>query len=188
MNVTATRLPGVLLVEPRLFADDRGFFFESYHAPRYQAAGIPAPMVQDNISFSHRHVLRGLHLQNPNPQGKLVSVLAGEVFDVAVDLRLGSPAFGQWVGATLSAANRRQIWVPAGCAHGFCVTSETALVCYKCTDVYAPAAEFALVWNDPDIAIAWPTAAPVLSPKDAAAPRLADIDRARLLPYRDGGG
>jgi dTDP-4-dehydrorhamnose 3,5-epimerase len=183
MNIVPTALPEVLLLEPRVFGDDRGFFFESYHQPRYLAAGIPAPMVQDNISFSQRHVLRGLHAQNPNPQGKLVFVLMGEVFDVAVDIRLGSPRFGRWVGATLSAANRRQIWVPAGFAHGFCVTSDTALVCYKCTDVYAPEAEYSLAWNDPGIGIAWPTDAPVLSAKDAAAPRLADLDRGRLVAY-----
>ena len=184
MNVIATALPGVVLIQPRVFGDDRGYFFESFHAPRYAAAGIKGSFVQDNISYSKRHVLRGLHIQNPNPQGKLVFVLEGEVFDVAVDVRAGSPAFGRWVGATLSSTTRRQIWVPEGFAHGFCVTSEVALVCYKCTDVYNPAAEMSLLWNDPEIGIAWPSEEPILSAKDAAAPPLAAIDPARLLAYR----
>lgn len=183
MNVIATALPGVLMIEPRVFGDDRGYFFESFHAPRYAEAGIKGSFVQDNISHSKRHVLRGLHMQNPNPQGKLVFVLDGEVTDVAVDVRPGSPTFGQWVSAVLSSDNRRQIWVPEGFAHGFCVTSEAALVCYKCTDVYNPAAEMSLLWNDPALGIAWPTDAPILSEKDAAAPTLAGIDPARLVPY-----
>ena len=187
MNVVETALPGVVLIEPKVFADDRGYFFESFHAPRYAEAGITGAFVQDNISCSKRHVLRGLHIQNPNPQGKLVFVLEGEVYDVAVDVRPGSPGFGRWVGATLSSANHRQIWVPEGFAHGFCVTSDRAVVCYKCTDVYNQAAEMSLVWNDPAIGIIWPTATPILSAKDAAAPPLAGIDPARLVAY-DGGG
>ena len=184
MNVLSTALPGVILIEPRVFGDDRGFFFESFHAERYAEAGITGAFVQDNISFSKRDVLRGLHVQNPNPQGKLVFVLEGEVTDVAVDVRRGSPTFGQWVAVVLSASNRRQIWVPEGFAHGFCVTSEEALVCYKCTDVYNPAGEMSLIWNDPDMGIVWPTDAPVLSAKDAAAPSLAASDPHRLVPYR----
>ncbi len=187
MKIIATELPGVVLIEPRVFGDDRGYFFESFHAGRYADAGIRGPFVQDNISFSKRHVLRGLHIQNPNPQGKLVFVLQGEVVDVAVDVRTGSPTFGRWVAATLSSANRRQIWVPEGFAHGFCVTSEEALVCYKCTDVYNQAAEMSLIWNDPAIGITWPTGAPLLSAKDAAAPRLAEIDPARLVAYDAAG-
>jgi len=132
-------------------------------------------------------VLRGLHIQNPNPQGKLVFVLAGSVFDVAVDVRRGSPRFGQWVGVELSSDNRRQIYVPPGFAHGFCVTSETALVSYKCTDVYNPAAELSIIWNDPALRIAWPVDEPVLSAKDARGERLADIDPARLVPYAPNG-
>ena len=184
MKVIDTALPGVLLIEPRVFGDDRGYFFESFNVPRYAEAGLSRPFVQDNISFSTRGVLRGLHIQNPNPQGKLVFVLEGEVTDVAVDVRTGSPTFGQWVSAVLSSTNRRQIWVPEGFAHGFCVTSERALVCYKCTDVYNQAGEMSLIWNDPDIGIVWPTEAPILSPKDAAALPLAAIDPGRLVPYR----
>jgi dTDP-4-dehydrorhamnose 3,5-epimerase len=183
VNVIATALPGVVLIQPRVFGDDRGYFFESFHAPRYAAAGIKGSFVQDNISYSKRHVLRGLHIQNPNPQGKLVFVLEGEITDVAVDVRPGSPTFKHWVAVTLSSTNRRQVWVPEGFAHGFCVTSETALVCYKCTDVYNPAAEMSLLWNDPAIGIAWPTDAPILSAKDAAAPPLAAINPAHLLSY-----
>jgi dTDP-4-dehydrorhamnose 3,5-epimerase len=183
MNVVATALPEVVLIEPKVFGDDRGFFFESFHAPRYADAGIKGSFIQDNISYSKRHVLRGLHMQNPNPQGKLVFVLEGEVTDVAVDVRPGSPTFGRWVAAVLSSDNRRQIWVPEGFAHGFCVTSEAALVCYKCTDVYNQAAEMSLLWSDPAVGIAWPTQAPILSAKDAAAPCLAAIDPARLVPY-----
>ncbi len=183
MRSFETALPGVMLVEPDVFGDDRGYFFETYRQPRYQEAGIGETFVQDNVSFSQRGVLRGLHIQNPNPQGKLVFVLAGTIFDVAVDVRRGSPTFGQWVGAELSTVNRRQIYVPPGFAHGFCVTSETALVCYKCTDIYNPAAEFSILWNDPDLRIDWPIEAPILSGKDAQAARLAEIDPSRLVPY-----
>ncbi|MEJ2575202.1 MAG: dTDP-4-dehydrorhamnose 3,5-epimerase [Gammaproteobacteria bacterium] len=186
MKVTESHLPGVLVIEPQVFGDARGFFYESWHRERYREAGIVADFVQDNLSFSQHGVLRGLHFQNPQPQGKLVQVLQGEVFDVAVDIREGSPAFGQWHGELLSAENRRQFYVPPGLAHGFLVTSETALFCYKCTDFYARVAEGAIVWNDPDIGIRWPDVgvAPQRSAKDAAAPRLRDLDSARLVAYR----
>jgi dTDP-4-dehydrorhamnose 3,5-epimerase len=175
MRIIPTRIPGVVLVEPPVFADERGYFTESWNHERYAAAGVPARFVQDNLSFSRRHVLRGLHFQNPRAQGKLVSVLQGAVFDVAVDLRQGSPTFGKWVGAELSEENRLQMYVPEGFAHGFVVTSDTALFSYKCTDVYVPACERSLRWDDPDVGVRWPVAAPVLSPKDAAAPLLRDL-------------
>ena len=141
MNVIETKLPGVLIVEPKVFGDDRGYFFETWQKSRYEAMGIKGKFVQDNVSFSAHGVLRGLHYQHPHDQGKLVSVLQGEVFDVAVDIRVGSPTFGQWVGVHLSGDNYRQLWIPPGFAHGFCVLSDTALVAYKCTDYYAPGAE-----------------------------------------------
>jgi dTDP-4-dehydrorhamnose 3,5-epimerase len=170
-----TPLSGVLLVEPDVWRDARGFFLESYHADKYRDGGIGQPFVQDNHSRSARGTLRGLHAQWRRPQGKLVRVLQGEIFDVAVDVRRGSPTFGKWFGATLSSENHRQIWVPAGFVHGFCVTSETAEVEYKCTDVYDPGGELGVLWNDPDIGIEWPVREPVLSSKDAAAPRLKDV-------------
>ncbi|MDP9457237.1 MAG: dTDP-4-dehydrorhamnose 3,5-epimerase [Actinomycetota bacterium] len=172
MNVRETDLPGVLVVEPDVFGDERGFFLETWNRARYEAAGLPSDFVQDNLSFSSRGVLRGLHFQNPHPQGKLVYVLQGEVFDVAVDIRVGSPTFGRWVGVSLSAENKRQLWVPEGFAHGFVVTSEKALFSYKCTDFYYREAEAGVLWNDPDIGIDWPIANPTLSDKDLAAPRL----------------
>jgi dTDP-4-dehydrorhamnose 3,5-epimerase len=181
MHVEATDLPGVLLIEPKAFGDARGFFLETWNARRYVEAGLPGTFVQDNVSFSQRGVLRGLHFQNPHAQGKLVYVLQGEVFDVAVDVRPDSPTFGRWVGVTLSGQDHRQIWIPPGFAHGFCVTSETALFAYKCTDYYCPECEGAILWNDPDIGIAWPIETPSLSAKDAAAPRLRDVPRERLL-------
>ena len=181
MRVTETPLAGVLLIEPKVFGDARGFFFESFNSVRYREAGIAADFVQDNVSFSSRGVLRGLHFQNPSPQGKLVSVLVGAVFDVAVDLRVGSPTFGKWFGATLDADNKRQLYVPPGFAHGFCVTSDTALFAYKCTGFYDPAAEGGVIWNDPDIGIEWPATMPVLSDKDQKYPRLREIDRGRLF-------
>jgi dTDP-4-dehydrorhamnose 3,5-epimerase len=159
----------MLLVQPQFHADARGYFTETFHAERYAQAGIPGPFVQDNLSFSQQGVLRGLHYQWPGPQGKLVYVLQGEVFDVAVDIRRGSPSFGRWVGVTLSAENHHQLWIPPGFAHGFCVTSDTALVAYKCTEYYAPENEHSIRWDDADIGIAWPVSAPLLSGKDAAA-------------------
>ena len=181
MTVTETALPGVLLIEPRVFRDPRGFFLETWNADRYRDAGIAGPFVQDNASRSARGVLRGLHVQNPYAQGKLVGVLDGAVFDVAVDVRAGSPTFGRWVGYELSAENGRQLWVPPGFAHGFVVASETALFTYKCTDRYAPEHEFSVAWDDPDLGIDWPLEAPSLSAKDAAAPRLRDVPAERLV-------
>src|SRR5690606_19074709 len=166
MDVIPKELASVLVIEPDIFGDERGFFQETWNRARYAAAGIDVAFVQDNLSYSRRGTLRGLHFQNPHPQGKLVYVLEGEVYDVAVDVRAGSATFGQWVGVTLSAKNRRQMYVPPGFAHGFCVTSEMALFAYKCSDIYAPQAEGAVAWDDPDLGIEWPTREPILSGKD----------------------
>jgi dTDP-4-dehydrorhamnose 3,5-epimerase len=176
VNVTPTEIPDVLVLSPRVFADDRGSFFESFNRRAFaEAVGREVEFVQDNQSTSRRHVLRGLHYQEPQPQGKLVRALAGTIFDVAADIRPGSATFGRWVGVELSAANRRQLWVPEGLAHGFLVLSESAEVLYKTTDFYAPSCERCLRWDDPTLAIAWPlTAPPLLSPRDAAAPTLGD--------------
>jgi dTDP-4-dehydrorhamnose 3,5-epimerase len=175
MNIKETNLPGVLILEPKVFSDDRGYFLETWNSTRYEQAGIPGPFVQDNISFSKKGILRGLHFQYPQSQGKLIQVLSGEVLDVIVDIRVGSPTYGQWFGEVLSESNHRQIYVPPGFAHGYCVTSETALFSYKCTDFYNPATEHGIIWNDPDIGIEWPIAQPILSPKDAVYPRLKDL-------------
>ena len=183
MKVTETRLPGVKLIEPRVFGDARGFFFEQWHAPRYAEHGMVMDAVQGNVSRSAFGVLRGLHYQWPNPQAKLVSVLEGEVFDVAVDIRRGSPSFGQWFGAVLSAENQRQLWIPAGFAHGFVATSETCLFHYLCSAVYDAAADANLRWNDARLAIDWPVAQPSLSDKDARAPFLEAIPEDRLPVY-----
>jgi dTDP-4-dehydrorhamnose 3,5-epimerase len=185
MKVIETPLAGVLIIEPRVFGDERGFFLETWSRSRYAEAGIDVDFVQDNLSLSSRGVLRGLHFQNPMAQGKLVSVLAGEVFDVAVDLRQGSPTFGRWHGVVLSGENKRQYWVPPGFAHGFCVTSETALFTYKCTELYAPGHERAIRWDDPELAIDWPVAAPQVSDKDRVAPLLADIDPGDLFSFAE---
>jgi len=176
VNVVATEIPGVLLLEPRVFTDDRGAFFESFNAAAFAAAvGRPVSFVQDNQSTSRRHVLRGLHYQEPKPQGKLVRVVAGVIYDVAADIRPGSPSFGRWVGIELSAENRRQLWVPEGLAHGFLVLSESAEVLYKTTDFYAPGCEKCLRWDDPTLGIRWPLSAPpLLSPRDAAGAVLGD--------------
>jgi dTDP-4-dehydrorhamnose 3,5-epimerase len=182
MNVIRTAIPEVLIVEPKMFGDHRGFFVETFRADRYAAAGISGPFVQDNLSRSAQGVLRGLHLQNPRPQGKLVTVLRGRVLDVAVDVRVGSPTFGRHVAVELSEENRRQLWVPRGFAHGFAVLSESADFFYKCDEFYSPADEIAVRWNDPVIGIAWGIEAPSLSARDAAAPLLA---QAPMLPtYR----
>ena len=183
MNVIETSLPGVMIVEPKVFGDERGFFMETYNAERYREAGLPGDFFQDNLSYSSKGVLRGLHFQNPNQQGKLVYILDGEVFDVAVDIRLGSPHFGKWFGTTLSAENKRQLYVPEGFAHGFVVTSETALFAYKCTDRYNSEADASILYDDPDIGIEWPVESPSLSEKDAAAPTLAQMPEARLPKY-----
>jgi len=160
MRVLPTDLPGVLILEPKIFADERGFFLELWNYVRYDEAGLGAAYVQDNVSLSQTGVLRGLHLQNPKTQAKLVTVLQGEVFDVAVDVRVGSPTFGKWTSVLLSGDNKRQLYIPEGFAHGFCVTSETALFMYKCSDFYAPDAEVGIAWNDPDLAIRWPVDKP----------------------------
>jgi len=178
MKVIASELGGVLAFEPTVHGDSRGFFFESYREDEFRrAAGTDRPFVQDNHSRSVRHVLRGLHYQVHQPQGKLVRVVLGEVFDVVVDLRRRSPTFGRWFGMLLSAENKRVMWIPEGFAHGFLVTSDVAETVYKATDYYAPQHERSLLWNDPALAIAWPlTAAPALSAKDTAGKRLADCD------------
>ncbi|WP_342374624.1 dTDP-4-dehydrorhamnose 3,5-epimerase [Myxococcus stipitatus] len=179
MKVTPLEIPDLLLVEPKVFGDDRGFFMELFHAKRYADAGIPGPFIQDNYSRSSRGTLRGLHFQEPQGQGKLVQVLSGRVYDVAVDVRRGSPTFGKWAAVELSAENRRQLWIPPGFAHGFCVTSESADFHYKCTTLYAPETERCIAWNDPDLGIPWPVSEPLMSPKDLRAPRLKD---APVLP------
>lgn len=180
MKVTPLELPEVLLIEPKVFGDDRGFFFESWAQARYAAAGIHLSFSQDNFSKSLKGTLRGLHLQHPHGQGKLVQALEGEVFDVAVDVRIGSPTFGKWVGEVLSAENHRQLWVPPGFAHGFCVLSDSALFHYKCTDTYHREHEVGVAHDDPDLGVPWPIESPLLSPKDSENPRLADIPPERL--------
>ena len=175
MRFLPTELPGVLVIEPDVYRDERGFFLETYHARKYREGGVPGPFVQDNHSRSVRGTLRGLHAQHQHPQGKLVRVIHGEIFDVIVDIRRGAPTFRRWVSLTLSAENLRQCYVPPGFAHGLCVVSDWAEVEYKCTDFYHPADEFGIIWNDPDLAIAWPIHEPVLSPKDRALPRLVDV-------------
>jgi dTDP-4-dehydrorhamnose 3,5-epimerase len=180
MNVKETKLPGVLILEPKVFPDDRGYFLETWNSTRYEQAGIPGPFVQDNISFSTKWILRGLHFQYPQSQGKLIQVLSGEVMDIVVDIRVGSPTYSQWIGEVLSESNHRQMYVPPGFAHGYCVTSEAAHFSYKCTDFYNPATEHGIIWNDPDIGIEWPIAEPILSPKDNAYPRLKDLEPENL--------
>ncbi len=177
-----TVIPGVMLVEPLVHRDDRGFFLETYHESRYRDGGICERFVQDNHSSSVRNTLRGLHGQSPNPQGKLVRVIAGEAFDVAVDVRRGSPAYGKHFATRLSATNFRQLYVPPGVLHGFLVTSDTAQVVYKCTDFYSPQGEFSVAWNDPEIGIEWPTESPILSEKDRCAPQLKEVED-RLIDY-----
>lgn len=177
MKRISTPLPEVYLLEPRVFGDNRGWFFESHNQKALAALGIEATFVQDNHSYSERHVLRGLHYQIERPQGKLVRVIAGEVFDVAVDIRRSSPRFGQWAGLRLSATNRRMVWIPPGFAHGFVVLSDTAEFLYKTTEYWAPEHERCLLWNDPALAIAWPlSAAPRLSAKDQAGRLLTDAE------------
>lgn len=175
MKFLPLAIPEVVLVEPDVYRDDRGFFLETYHKTKYGGADLPEEFVQDNHSFSIRGTLRGMHSQLRRPQGKLIRALAGEIFDVAVDLRPGSPTFGRWVGEVLSGENFRQLWVPPGFAHGFCVMSDSAHVLYKCTTFYEKEDEIALLWNDPEVGISWPTETPLLSPRDQAAPKLAEI-------------
>ena len=177
MRVIPTALPGVLIIEPQVFADRRGFFLESYNLARYAEHGIDVAFVQDNHSRSTRGTLRGLHYQAPPGQAKLVRVTAGEVFDVAVDIRWGSPTYGHWVGVTLSAENHRQLYIPTGFAHGFCVVSESADFLYKVTSYYDPTAERGVAWDDPALGIEWPVEDPILSDRDRQHPRLADAAR-----------
>ncbi|MNQ35464.1 dTDP-4-dehydrorhamnose 3,5-epimerase [compost metagenome] len=175
MNVIGTKLPGVLIIEPKVFGDHRGFFIETFQVERYREAGISLPFVQDNHSRSPRGVLRGLHFQRTRPQGKLVSVSRGAVYDVAVDINPDSPTCGQFVGVELSDENHRQLWIPPGYAHGFCVLSEVADFQYKCTDLYFPEDEGGLLWSDPDVKIPWPVEAPKLSAKDQLNPTLRQL-------------
>lgn len=184
MRFIEASLPGIIVIEPDVFEDPRGYFLETYHAKKYADAGIPGPFVQDNFSRSVRGTLRGLHYQRTHAQGKLVWVAEGVVFDVAVDIRPGSPTFGKWFGAELSGDNKRQIYIPPGFAHGFCVLSEMATFLYKCTDFYVPQDEGGLLWSDPAIAIAWPLASPLLSAKDQRYKCLADIPLTDLPVYR----
>lgn len=178
MKVRETKLKDCVIIEPEVFGDERGFFLETFQAERYAAqAGITLPFVQDNHSRSSKGVLRGLHFQKTKPQGKLVRVVKGEVYDVAVDIREGSPTFGQWEAVILSEENKAQLWVPPGFAHGFVVLSETADFVYKCTDYYDPSDEGSILWNDPDLNIPWPIDSPSLSDKDANAEKLVDLKR-----------
>jgi len=181
MKIIPAELRGVFVIEPKVFGDARGYFFETWNRRAFAAAGLDVDFVQDNLSFSGRGTLRGLHFQNPHAQGKLVTVLAGEVYDVVVDVRMDSATFGRWIGLTLSSENGRQLYVPPGFAHGFCVTGESALFAYKCSDYYSPADEVTLAWDDPDLAINWPTQEPVLSEKDRRGVRLKDFPKERLF-------
>ena len=183
MKVLPTKLAGVYIIEPQVFSDARGFFMETYHQKRYTESGIHCNFVQDNLSRSVRGTLRGLHYQLQQAQAKLIQVIKGVVFDVVVDIRCGSPSFGQWAGVNLSEENKRQLFVPQGFAHGFCVLSEAAEVVYKCTDFYAPEDEGGILWSDPDIAIDWPVAEPLISAKDSRLPHLADVPPEELPSY-----
>ena len=186
MRVTPTGIPGVVVIEPDIHADSRGFFIETYHADRYRQYGIAGPFVQDNHSRSLTGTLRGLHLQLQRPQGKLIRVIEGEIFDVAVDVRRGSPTFGRWVGVTLTAASFKQVYVPPGFAHGFCVVSAIAQVEYKCTDIYDPASEIGIAWNDHALGISWPVTDPVLSSRDGRHPTLAEVTE-QLPKWHENG-
>ncbi len=183
MDVINTSLPEVLLIKPKIFKDSRGFFLESWNSARYEEIGLPKIFLQDNISYSEHGVLRGLHFQEPNAQGKLISVLKGDIFDVAVDIRLGSPRFGKWVGLTLTADTHHQIWIPPGFAHGFLVTSPTALVSYKSSAFYSPETEGTVLWNDPALNIIWPLSNPNLAEKDMKAPPLSQIPQSKLPKF-----
>ena len=184
MKFTEMSLLGVVLIEPDVFKDDRGFFMETHHQKKYAKEGIKKVFVQDNYSHSQKGVIRGLHYQLRHAQDKLVYVITGEIFDVAVDVRHGSPTFGKWVGTLLSAKNKCQIFVPEGFAHGFCILSETADVLYKCTDFHSPGDEFGVLWSDPTIGIDWPVEAPILSPKDSQYPGLKEISEDLLPSYK----
>ena len=182
MKVLSCDIAGLFVIEPQVFGDARGFFLETWNRRRYREAGIDGDFVQDNISFSKKGTLRGLHFQNPNAQAKLMQVLQGEVFDVAVDIRRSSPTFGRWHGVVLSAENKRQFYIPAGFAHGFAVLSDTALFHYKCTEFYWPKDEMAIRWDDPDIGIDWPIKSPLISERDAKGVRLKESPPERLFP------
>jgi dTDP-4-dehydrorhamnose 3,5-epimerase len=183
MKVTHTKLAGAMVFEPKIFGDARGFFMETWNYQRYKEAGLDVKFVQSNLSKSVKGVLRGLHFQNPNPQGKLVQILTGEVFDVAVDIRQGSATFGQWHAEILSGDNNKQFYIPEGFAHGFCVLSESAIFSYMCTNTYDAQADCSLLWNDPQIAIDWPISHPLLSDKDKNALTLSTIDANKLPKY-----
>jgi dTDP-4-dehydrorhamnose 3,5-epimerase len=183
MIFSETSLPGVIRMEPAVFGDSRGFFMEIYHRERYRAGGIGCAFMQDNYSHSQKNILRGLHYQLNKPQDKLIFVMAGEIFDVAVDIRKGSPAFGRWFGTHLSSANKHQLFIPRGFAHGFCVLSETADVFYKCSELYDPDDDYGILWSDPSIGIQWPLSDPVLSPKDQQNAPLSEIPENRLPRY-----
>jgi dTDP-4-dehydrorhamnose 3,5-epimerase len=183
----SVEFPELRTFEPPIFPDARGSFAELYNGTRYLDAGLTASFVQDNVSISHRGVLRGMHFQHPHAQGKLVTVLVGEVFDVAVDVRVGSPTFGRWAGFTLAAARLGQLWIPPGFAHGFVVTGDSAVVLYKVTESYVPSAECTIRWNDPALGIAWPVESPILAARDAAAPALAEVDPRRLPRWERQG-
>ncbi|MCK4958956.1 MAG: dTDP-4-dehydrorhamnose 3,5-epimerase [Planctomycetes bacterium] len=180
MNIIETDLPGVIIFEPKVFTDGRGCFIETWSKQRYEDAGINVSFVQDNISYSAKGVLRGLHYQHPHQQGKLIKVIRGEVFDVAVDIRLDSATFGKWTSVTISEDNHRQIYIPPGFAHGFCVLSDEAIFSYKCTDYYNGPCEGGVRWDDPDIGIDWPITAPSVSPKDAALTKFSEISEDKL--------
>ncbi|RJR46413.1 MAG: dTDP-4-dehydrorhamnose 3,5-epimerase [Deltaproteobacteria bacterium] len=180
MKVTPTKLPEVLLIEPKIFEDARGHFLETYQADRYRDCGVPARFVQDNLSYSHHGVLRGLHYQLGRPQGKLVWPVQGRIFDVVVDIRKSSPRFGQWISMELDCTSCSQLYVPEGFAHGFCVLSAEAVVIYKCTDYYAPVEERGIIWNDTGLGIDWPVKDPILSPKDLVYPTLQLAGRDQL--------
>ena len=181
MNIIPTSLEGLLIIEPDVFGDRRGYFLETYHQRRYQSAGLDATFVQDNLSFSKKGTLRGLHFQITHPQAKLVQAITGKIFDVAVDIRPESPTFGNWSSAMLSEENKRQLFIPVGFAHGFCVTSETALFAYKCSAYYTPASEHTIRYDDPAIGIEWPVTDPLLSDKDRNASNLSEMDPAVLF-------
>ncbi|RTZ98372.1 MAG: dTDP-4-dehydrorhamnose 3,5-epimerase [Deltaproteobacteria bacterium] len=184
MNIIPTELAGVIIIEPDVFGDHRGFFLETYQMDRYQNAGVHSAFVQDNLSFSVENTLRGLHYQVTRPQAKLVQVVSGEIFDVAVDIRTGSPTFGRWVGVQLSENNHRQLYIPEGFAHGFCVLSRSARFIYKCSDYYAPDDEGGIIWSDPDIGIEWPVATPIISEKDAALSPLSRVPKYSLPAFQ----
>ena len=186
MRILEAELEGVLIIEPDVFSDSRGFFMETYHQKRYADQGLKEIFVQDNLSYSARGTLRGLHYQHPHGQAKLVQAVSGEIYDVAVDIRRGSPNFGQWIGAQLSDEDRQQLYIPEGFAHGYCVLSETAFVMYKCSGFYAPDHEKGILWSDPGLGIAWTIENPLLSDKDGLSPCLHDVDPESLPLYNPG--